>query len=381
MRHTKSTNSRASLVFLLGLSLSTSQLGCETSSNNMAPASAKPVLASVEDTGPFWSGTRTHTYTRADGQEVTVQLWYPTSDEMGTAVRYDGFLDGESWVDAVPDCQTKRPVVVFSHGNGGIRWQSDFNMHFLATHGFVVIAMDHLQNTFSDLNRSLFPEHTLQRPRDVHDSFNWLVATSEIDTSDLFGCIEANDGYAVMGHSFGGYTTFMVAGATVEVNALTTACTANVEAACRIVELWRASETNETINLGDPRVWAAVAWAPWDAGGMLAEGMASIDVPALTLTGTLDELTPLSQVSGLVDASDNHEYVHFNEAGHFSFAPMSCMLISGDGCGEGYMDIERVKTLTNRLVTSFLGAQLGWETGAQQFEDIDESDLIWQRSR
>ena len=195
---------------------------CDSSSSS--PTSPQITLTSVQTTGPFWSGTRSNVYTRNDGEDVTVQIWYPTSDEMGDTVRYDNLLDGDSWVDATPDCTASRPVVVFSHGNGGVRWQSAFNMHFLATHGFVVIAMGHPQNTFRDLDRNLFPEHTLQRPKDVKDTFDWLIQQGTTESNDLFGCINPEEGYAVMGHSFGGYTSFLASGATVELTQIEAAC-------------------------------------------------------------------------------------------------------------------------------------------------------------
>ena len=153
--------------------------------------------------------------------------------------------------DATPDCTASRPVVVFSHGNGGVRWQSAFNMHFLATHGFVVIAMGHPQNTFRDLDRNLFPEHTLQRPKDVKDTFDWLIQQGTTESNDLLGCINPEEGYAVMGHSFGGYTSFMASGATVELTQIEAACD---EPSKRLPDrfLWQAESDATTISCMTP---------------------------------------------------------------------------------------------------------------------------------
>ena len=57
------------------------------------------------------------------------------------------------------------------------------------------------------------------------------------------------------------------------------------------------------------------------------------------------------------------------------------MLIDGDGCGDDFMDIERVKTLTNQIVTSFLAKQLGWQSASKQYLDIEASDIAWQTER
>ena len=227
---------------------------------------------------------------RADGETITTQVWFPTSDSMGETVKYEGILDGQSLLDAGPNCDEVRPVVVFSHGNGGVRWQSAFNMHFLATHGFVVVAMDHIYNTFRDLDREKFLEHVLQRPRDVRDTFDWLLSKSLEPDHALSGCIQPDAGYAVMGHSFGGYTSFMSAGATVDTAVLATACDDGEEGACQLVENWAAQSDAPLIDVSDDRVWAAVTWSPWHAAGILSDGMADVRVPSLTITGTLDEL-------------------------------------------------------------------------------------------
>ena len=247
--------------------------------------------------GAFWSGTLSSSYIRSDGETVPTQVWYPTNDAQGETARYGGLLEGESWVDAAPACDILRPIVVFSHGNGGVGWQTAFHMHFLASHGFVVVAMDHLRNTFRDDDRSLRSSHVLQRPMDVRSTFDWLVAWSADPGSPLYGCVDSAGGYAVMGHSFGGYTAFMVAGATLGSDALLRLCEDGEETACEVLERWGNISTERTIDRSDTRVWAAVTLSPWDADGLLSEGMADVRVPSLTLTGTDDVLTPVEQVS------------------------------------------------------------------------------------
>lgn len=42
------------------------------------------------------------------------------------------------------------PLVVYSHGNGGLRYVSAFLTEHLASHGFIVVAPDHVGNTAID---------------------------------------------------------------------------------------------------------------------------------------------------------------------------------------------------------------------------------------
>ena len=54
---------------------------CDSSSSS--PTSPQITLTSVQTTGPFWSGTRSNVYTRNDGEDVTVQIWYPLQMRWG----------------------------------------------------------------------------------------------------------------------------------------------------------------------------------------------------------------------------------------------------------------------------------------------------------
>ena len=89
------------------------------------------------------------------------------------------------------------PLVVFSHGNGGMRLQSLFFTEYLASHGYVVIAPDHTYNTFLDNDDDYFLEVLYRRPLDLSDSFDWLVAQSGEAGGALAGCVDGAAGFAV----------------------------------------------------------------------------------------------------------------------------------------------------------------------------------------
>ena len=337
-------------------------------------------LGSVTSKGAFAVGTFEDAFVDSTGVEIPVQAWYPTQDQEGIAVTYDDIYPGESWEFSQPSCEQIRPVVMFSHGNSGIRWQTAFLMDFLASHGFVVVGMDHVTNTFLDQDYSKFSNHVLQRPRNVRESFDWLVGQSDDAESPLAGCVSEEAGYAVMGHSFGGYTTYVTAGATLSIASLESYCDNGGSAACEILSLWREDHPDSTeIDLGDDRVWAAIGLAPWDAYGILGGGMSVLDVEVLTLTGVEDETTPVAMVDGIVEGMGTHPnaYGKMIDTGHFSFSPIACQAMTGDGCGDAYLDLETVKDLTNQSVTSFLGRALGWQGAAEQFP-VESEYLLWE---
>jgi predicted dienelactone hydrolase len=330
-------------------------LGCgkdDEGSSGPPGTETTPVPTGFATTGPFPVGTETVEITGTDGLALTVQLWYPASAAGTSTVMYDGLWPGNAFEGVAPDCGAARPLVAFSHGSGGIRWQSGFLVEHLASHGYVVVAPDHRGNTFTDLSGD-YADLALRRPVDIMDSVDALP------TTDLADCVALADGYAIAGHSFGGYTTLALAGAAVE-------------------DPFAAGE----LDLSDARVWAALARAPWDAGGALTDGTADIAVPTMILTGERDETTPIAQVRGLWDpmVATPRWLGVFPDAGHFSFSPVACAIETGDGCGEGFIDEATFTGLVAEAGLAFLegargtaraydalpldAAEIAWETGA-----------------
>jgi predicted dienelactone hydrolase len=323
-------------LLLVSWSIACSPEGPDDSVRTDAGPTDPVPVADLGAPGPWQVGTTERQIEGADGQPLTVQLWYPTTTTAGPYL-YDGLLSGVAAPDADPDCTESRPLLAFSHGSGGVRYQSAFLTEHLASHGWVVVAPDHRGNTFVDAIPN-FPELVLRRPQDIVDAVDAALVEPVLD-----GCL-ADDTYAVAGHSFGGYTSFALAGA--EVN----------------------SPAGGTVDLGDPRVTAVVGLAPWDAAGGITDGTREVAVPTLVLTGALDETTPLAQVHRLYDplVVEERWLGVFPEGGHFSFSPVACLLFVGDGCGDDYLPTDRVEALTNLSTSAFLEHVRGTEGAIEQ---------------
>ena len=106
-------------------------------------------------------------------------------------------------------------MIAFSHGNSGLRQQSTFLTTHLASWGFVVVAPDHVGNTFSemmalpdeDARRSTHRRIRGHRPHDLH-----AVIRTLLDGGHLSNELPPLDPkqLGLLGHSFGGWTALKV---------------------------------------------------------------------------------------------------------------------------------------------------------------------------
>src|SRR4051812_2382599 len=96
--------------------------------------------------GPYdWRGAKTHA--------LAVTIWYPAVADAPEQSQWVGprflpfFSAGTAARDAAPAPGPLRPLVVLSHGNGGMATQLAWLGTALAAHGFVAVAVNHPGNT------------------------------------------------------------------------------------------------------------------------------------------------------------------------------------------------------------------------------------------
>ena len=326
---------------------------------------AVPVIepAFTSALGPYEIGRRTISITdpARGGRELTTDIWYPTDAIEGEPSTYSFVpgieYDSEVALDAPPvSADGPFPLVVYSHGSGGIRYVSGFFTELLASHGFVVVAPDHAGNTTLDrfLDSSAPREEIiLNRPLDV----------SAVLTAVLDGSVDAEVASAVdperigvTGHSFGAYTALAIGGG---VEAL------DLEA--------------------DDRFDAIVAFAP-AVDALTDEDMSAIDVPTMVVSGTLDETTPIDPNTERTVAAVTGRPLHrvdLRGATHQSFTDVCDYTVllrelpdigedllafvdefAGRTCDDDVLDVEVAQELINRYAVAFLMAQLDGSTDA-----------------
>lgn len=313
-------------------------------------ACTEPIEPHFDDpasAGSFGVVTEEHPF--GDGK---LQIWYPSSDATGQPEEYDDLLTGEALGHGAADCSQPRPVVVFSHGNGGVRWQSLFLTERMAAHGYVVVAPDHVGNTLFDLDTIPRPQVASTRPGDVAASFDFAV-------QELPDCVDEEAGYAVIGHSFGGWTSLAVTGATVDLAALTASCEEDIPWLCGLEDY----VDGPVVDLSDQRAWAAVPMTPVGSHDFAA-GLVDQDRPTLLVGGDRDELTTMDdQVRPIYQgiSGDPRHLAVIEDTGHFTYSVMCALTANANGCEDDFTPVEQVHPLTNELVLAFLGQQRGFQ--------------------
>ncbi len=362
--------------------------------------------------GPFPVGTR-ELVIEAGEYPLSVTLWYPALNPDGApeeATYRSGLLayQGRALRDAPVDASGgPYPLVVFSHGLGAIRFQSLYLTEHLASRGFVVIAADHPGTTTAEIifgsggeDRALGVARSFaRRPLEVMRE----IAFAEELTAEggaFAGAIDTGRS-AVIGHSFGGYTTAAAAGARLNFAALRAWCadpvglsfTPGADPAFAPVSLPEqencgfglaeyeaeiaAARGLESAPQGlwppttDPRIRAAVMLAPSSAQNFGAEGLAALTLPTLIVAGTADELTPAetnAYVYYTAIGSARKTLVMLENANHYLFAngcpPLAAALGYYGMCSDAVWDLDRAHDLTNQFVTAFLLAELTGDADA-----------------
>lgn len=295
-------------------------------------------------------------------RSLPVDVWYPTDATTGEPAVYT-FIPGVSLPSdtALQDVSLASggpfPVVVYSHGSGGQSYIASFFTETLASHGFVVIAPNHVGNTATEVLFGAGDEPEIiayNRPGDTAFVINEMLALSADPESSFSGFMDP-ERIGMAGHSFGGFTAYAAAGG-----------------------LPATSDDVAAVPVDD-RIDAIVAMAP--VTSILPDNvLASITIPTMVITGTDDQTTPIDPEStqAFDQVSSGYSYrVDLEAAAHQSFTDVcdyqqKLPTIEGipaqfievidefalSGCQPNQMPFERAKELTNQYVISFFLAHL-----------------------
>jgi predicted dienelactone hydrolase len=280
-----------------------------------------------------------------EAAEAFVSYFGGRLDEVNRRFKCEGVKDA-------PLRPGKYPLLVFSHGNGGLRQQNAFQLDHLASHGYVIATADHTGNA----GVAVLPDRVVpydragkgqaapERTKDVRFLLDRLLALDREEGSWLHGALE-RDAIGVLGHSFGGYTSCQVAAE-------------------------------------DPRVKAILPMT-------LAFGGSS-KVPTMVMLAGLDrtvrEAGNFASRAYWVSCPAPKYLVLLRRAGHFSFSDMDLINPTfGDGVGSEtrggvttrFLESDRAKTIIRSYGLAFFQWHLRRSREAEEFlrQNMDPEEV------
>jgi predicted dienelactone hydrolase len=193
-----------------------------------------------------------------------------------------------------------KPVIVFSHGFASVRTDLRYLAEHLASHGYVVAALEHPGSNGANTDlalqgktRVVQPQEFLNRPQDISFVLDELEKLNQTPNHPLQGKL-ATTNVMVVGYSFGGGTALALAGAELQLERLKQRCKKNL-AVSSLGEAMQciAQELPEnTYQLRDTRIKQAIALNPTTSLMFGETGLTKVQIPTLVLAGSADKTTP-----------------------------------------------------------------------------------------
>ena len=231
--------------------------------------------------------------THHGGRHLAVAMFYPAEIRNRSAkpfvMPFFANLHIYRDVDAAFE-GAKHPLVIFSHGRGSNGLYYAWFAEFLASHGYIVAALDHYRANTYDSTIAYLANKLWQRPVDVSLVISFLLSDRfwgrYIDASRI----------GIAGHSQGGFTALWVGGARI-----------NPDKYLAFQRGWRHNpmvpeylrkelplDAKPAIDVHDKRIRAVFAMAPGivQAFGMDEAGLRRLTVPTYITVGARDTQTP-----------------------------------------------------------------------------------------
>lgn len=282
-------------------------------------------------------------------RKLTVELWYPANGmHHNTATTYPSMtkshqpfvIQGSAYRHAELATATKLPVVVLSHGYPGNRTLMFYLAEHLASHGYLVAAVDHPHSTYGEIDQKNAPYqgflNTLyHRSRDQQFVLQTLREHAHPDLLFLKDHIDGHSA-AVIGYSMGGYGALNTIGGCYAFTAQhITAFTGVKEGAAnqalqQTLNSCAGGQTPATVKV-DPAWKAAIAIAPWGGQHQLfsKSALQQLAVPVMFWAGDQDEVSGYQGMRSLYEMAGSKQkyFLTYQHAGH-NIAPHPAPAVS-----------------------------------------------------
>ena len=245
---------------------------------------------------------------------MNVAIWYPSDSPAAEqalgpfhqTVAMNGRLSGRDL-----------PLIIISHGTGGSSISHYDLALALARAGYVVAALTHPGDNYSDQSATGSNRNLVERPRALHAVLDYMLATWLVDSTRV----------GVFGFSLGGFTALVAIGGNPDMNQMPRLCHERPDAPeCGFVAQHHGNPLDTAAAPAggwqhDARIKAAVIAAPAVAVMFRGGGLKGVTVPVQLWRAENDTNAPDPWNSGVVRGGlpkppEEHVIPH---AGHLVF--------------------------------------------------------------
>ena len=254
---------------------------------------------------------------------VPVAIWYPTR-EPARYINAGPFTPLAASNAALP--AGKHPLVIISHGTGGSNIAHHPIATALAQNGFMVAALTHPGDNYQDRSLVADDRYFDERPRQLTALLHALTADERL------GVLIDRNRVGAIGHSAGGYSVAVLAGASPNRQALIAHCmSADDDPSCsyRDPSIGVTSATDKPFTPPENNVDAPASDVPQIRSVALLAPLGSVidesslidaNVAITVITAQLDSVLPHQyHRSRLEKVAPHGRFKEVKGAGHFSF--------------------------------------------------------------
>lgn len=254
-----------------------------------------------------------------DGERpIHLSLWYPT-DQKESAVNYG--ISAGSAATGANAVGERLPIVLLSHGAMGAASNYSWIAESLARHRYVVLGVSHFGESPVFGAQSVNPASVARfrdRTHDFNVALDWLLTKSRLASS-----LDASR-IAVLGHSSGGATALMLAGAKFSLSQISEYCSsgaAKVDKGC-----WYGTPSAETAARQAPEpasrpIRAVVALDPAVGPGFVDDSLRNLKSALLVVGSVENDFLPYEAHAGrIAKAKPDAEVLRLDHGeGHFVY--------------------------------------------------------------
>lgn len=261
------------------------------------------------------------------GRAMQMTVWYPAAPASGTPVTFADnpvYLGHDALQDADP-LPGSRPVVLLSHGLGGLAFSVGWLAQGLAREGAVVIAPNHPNSSFFDFDMQAGMNHWT-RTQDMQTALDALTLDAQ------FGPVLDLERVYAAGFSYGGWTALSLGGLRGHAGGFRDYCAAALPVSSHCQDLLRAGVDLTDVDAEmwqashrDPRIKAVAAIDPGLIHGIPEDFAAGLTVPALLAAlGSGDDRLHATDfdASGFAAMVPDAGILRIAPASHFTALPL-----------------------------------------------------------